>query len=105
MCLGLANLCCATVRANTRSAAGAARLEGAGLDSWKAGQERQTGSATTAPWVHDTETGAGRHAGAQGLDEKAAREQAPLVGWGPSASSRCGLWISTLLPLSFGWRH
>ena len=32
--------------------------------------------AGTAPRVHDTKTDAGRHAGAQGLDEKAAGEQA-----------------------------
>ena len=31
--------------------------------------------------------------------------QAPLVGWGPSASSRCGMWTDTLLPPRFGWRH
>ena len=35
---------------------------------------------------------------AQGLDEQAADEQAPLVGWGPCGSSRCGIWTSTLLP-------
>ena len=32
-----------------------ARLAGAGLGLWKAGQERQTGLPTTAPRVHDTE--------------------------------------------------
>ena len=54
----------------------AARLAGAGLGSWKAGQERQTGLATTALRVHHTQSHAGRHAGAQGIDERAADEQA-----------------------------
>ena len=57
-------------------AAGTARLAEAGLGPWKAAQERQTGLATTAPRVHDTEANARRHAGDQCLDDKAADEQA-----------------------------
>ena len=94
MALGLTNH--TTVSNSSRT--GAARLEGAGLESREAGQERSTGLVTKALRVHDTETDAGRQAETQGLHEKAAREQAPLVGWGPSASSRFGIWISTLLP-------
>ena len=36
-------------------------------------------------------------AGAQDLDEKAARERAPRVGWGPVVSSRCWMWTCALL--------
>ena len=57
-------------------ATGTSRLEGAGLGSWIAGQERQTGLVTTAPRFHDAGTDTGQHAGAQGLDEKAADEHA-----------------------------
>ena len=61
------------------SRTGAAGLEEAGLESWEAGQERQTGLATTVPQVHDRETDVGRQAGTQGLHEKAAREQTHLL--------------------------
>ena len=66
------------------------KYSGAGSGPRKAGQERQTGLATTSPRVHDTETDVGRHAGAQGLDEKAAgsvsstltlRSSCKLVRW------------------------
>ena len=57
-------------------ATAAARWVGAGVSLWKAAQERQTGLATTAPRVEDTETDVGRRAEAQDLDQKAAAEQA-----------------------------
>ena len=78
---GVDQLFCATVRA---IAQWSAMVSPQVLPYWqeqdsvrgKLDKKRQTGLATAAPRVHDTGTDAGRHAGAQGLDEKAADEQA-----------------------------
>ena len=78
MAAGVGQFFCATARANTQQLASVSPQVLPG-----GSRTVSVGSWTRTPNRLGTETDAERHSGAQRLDEKAVREEAPFVGWGP----------------------